>query len=258
MQVNPRIVFERMFGGTGTAAQRTARLSENRSILDSVLEETHRMEKRVGAQDKARISDYLENVREVERRLRLAEVRAGEITDNAPVSPSGVPEMFPDHVGLMLDLLHVAHQSDLTRVSTFMMARELSSIAYPQIGVRMQHHAVSHHQNQPELMEAKGKIDQYHVQQFSQFIDKMAATPDGDGSLLDHMMLVYGAGMSNGNEHMKQRLPYAVVSGFVKGNRHIKGDKARPVGDLHIDIARHMGVELASFGRSQGGSVGFT
>lgn len=258
MQVNPRVVFERMFGGTGTAAQRSARLKENRSILDSVLEETHRIEKRVGPQDKGRLSDYLENVREVERRLELAEARAGELTDTAPTSPAGVPELFPDHVALMLDLLHVAYQSDLTRVSTFMMARELSSIAYPQIGVRMQHHGISHHQNKPEFMEMKGKIDKYHVMMFSQFVDKMASTPDGDGSLLDHTMLVYGAGMSNGNEHVKQRLPYAIVSGFLKGNRHIKGDKHRPVGDLHIDIARHMGVELPAFGRSDGGTVGLS
>jgi hypothetical protein len=139
-----------------------------------------------------------------------------------------------------------------------MMARELSSLAYPQIGVRSQHHGISHHQNKPEVMEQKGKIDQYHVMLFSKFIEKLAATPDGDGTLLDHTMMVYGAGMSNGNEHVKLRLPYAIVSGFVDGNRHIKGDKHRPVGDLHIDIARHMGVELERFGRSEGGSVGLS
>jgi len=258
MQVNPRVVFERMFGGTGTAEQRRARLSENRSILDSVLSETHRIEQRVGAQDKSRLSDYLENIREVERRIQLAEARSGYGDTTVPASPSGIPEQFPDHVELMFDLLHVAYQTDLTRVATFMMARELSSIAYPQIGVRAQHHGISHHQNNPEFMEQKGKIDQYHVMLFSKFVDKMASTPDGDGSLLDHSMLVYGAGMSNGNEHIKQRLPYAIVSGFLKGNQHIQGDKRRPVGDLHIDIAKQMGVELTRFGRSEGSTVGLS
>ncbi|MEQ1579707.1 MAG: DUF1552 domain-containing protein [Steroidobacteraceae bacterium] len=257
MQVNPRVVFERMFGGTGTPEQRRERLSDNRSILDSVLSETRSIEARVGPQDKSRLSDYLENVREVERRIQRAESRSGDLAAS-PESPSGIPESFPEHVGLMLDLLHVAYQTDLTRVASFMMARELSSVAYPQIGVRAQHHGISHHQNNPEFMEQKGKIDQYHVMLFSQFVDKLAATPDGDGSLLDHTMLVYGAGMSNSNEHVKQRLPYAIVSGFLKGNQHIKGDKHRPVGDLHIDIARHMGVELTSFGRSEGGTVGLT
>ncbi len=258
MQVNPRVVFERMFGGMGSPEQRLARLKKNRSILDSVLSETHQMEARVGPQDKGRISDYLENIREVERRIQLAEARTGELSGSSPASPSGVPESFPDHVALMFDLLHVAYQTDLTRVSTFMMARELSSVSYPQIGVRPQHHAVSHHQNTPELMEMKAKIDKYHVGLFTQFIDKLAATQDGDGSLLDHTMMVYGAGMSDSNGHVKQRLPYAVVSGFVKGNRHLQGLKTRPVGDLHIDIARHMGVELDRFGRSEGGTVGFT
>jgi hypothetical protein len=257
MQVNPRVVFERMFGGTGTAQQRLARLQENRSILDSVLEETHRLEARVGPQDKGRLSDYLENVREVERRIQQAENRSGYTPGSEPASPAGIPDQFPDHVALMFDLLHVAYQTDLTRVATFMMARELSSISYPQIGVRSQHHGISHHQNKPEIMEQKGKIDQYHVMLFSKFIDRLANTPDGDGTLLDHSLMVYGAGMSNGNEHVKLRLPYAVVSGFVAGNRHIKGDSSRPVGDLHIDIARHMGVELARFGRSEGGSAGF-
>jgi Protein of unknown function (DUF1552) len=258
MQVNPRVVFEMMFGGTGTAEQRRARFQQNRSILDSVLEETHRLEARVGPQDKGRIEDYMENIREVEKRIQRAEARTDDLAGSTVASPSGIPAEFPDHVELMFDLLHVAYQTDLTRVATFMMARELSSIAYPQIGVREQHHSISHHSNNPEFMEKKGKIDQYHALLFSKFVDKMAATQDGDGTLLDHTLLVYGAGMSNGNEHLKKSLPYAIVSGFVKGNRHIHVEKTkdRPVGDLHIDIARYMGVEMDRFGRSEGGSVG--
>lgn len=258
MQVNPRVVFEMMFGGTGTAVQRRQRRQQNRSILDSVLEETHRLESRVGGADKIRVADYLDNIREVEKRIQRAEARTDDLDGSAVDSPSGIPEKFADHVELMFDLLHMSYQTDLTRVATFMMARELSSIAYPQIGIREQHHSISHHSNNPEFMEKKGKIDQYHVSLFSKFIDKMASTQDGDGTLLDHTLLVYGAGMSNSNEHLKKSLPYAIVSGFVKGNRHIQIDKMkdRPVGDLHLDIARHMGVEFDRFGRSEGGSVG--
>ena len=255
MQVNPRVVFERMFGGTGTAEQRLARLRKNRSILDSVLQETHDMQARVGHQDKNRLDDYLDNIRQVESRIQRAEAHTTDLSA-APASPSGVPESFPEHVGLMFDLLHVAYQADLTRVASFMMGRELSAISYPQIGIRQGHHALSHHQNNPEFMEMKGKIDKYHVTLFSQFLDKLAATPDGDGTLLDHSMMVYGSGMSDSNGHVKQRLPYAIVSGFMKGNRHIQGQKGRPVGDLHIDIARQMGIEQERFGRSDGGTVG--
>jgi hypothetical protein len=260
MQVNPRVVFEMMFGGTGTAEQRRARFQQNRSILDSVLEETHRLEARVGPQDKARVADYLDNIREVEKRIQRAEARTGDLSSANVASPSGIPDQFPDHVELMFDLLHVAYQTDLTRVATFMMARELSSIAYPQIGVREQHHSISHHSNNPEFMEKKGKIDQYHALLFSKFVDKMASTQDGDGTLLDHTLLVYGAGMSNGNEHLKKSLPYAIVSGFVKGNRHIQIDKTkdRPVGELLIDIGNAMGVEMQRFGRSESRSVGLT
>jgi len=259
-QVNPRTVFERMFGGTGTAEQRQARMRRNRSILDSIYAESDRLGKTLGSPDRARISDYLENIREVERRIERAEARSEELSASAPESPVGIPQSFAEHVGIMFDLLHVAYQSDISRVFSFMMARDLSALSYPEIGVPEPHHAVSHHQNSPETMEKHHKVNIYHMSLFAEFVAKLADTPDGDGSLLDHSLLMYGSGMSNGNEHIKLRLPTALVSGFVKGNRHIQPpDYTKPIGDLHVDIAKQMGIELASFGqRSKGGTVGLS
>ena len=259
-QINPRIVFERMFGGTGTAEQRQLRMRQNRSILDSIYEESEQLSKTLGSSDRARVSDYLENIREVERRIQRAEARSDELSASAPESPVGVPQSFEEHVGIMFDLLHVAYQADITRVFSFMMARDLSALSYPQIGVPEPHHSISHHQNSEETMVKHGNVNRYHMELFSRFVDKLANTPDGDGSLLDNSLLMYGSGMSNGNEHVKLRLPTAIVSGFVAGNRHIElPDYTKPVGDLHVDIAKQMGIELSSFGqRSKGGTVGLS
>ncbi len=251
MQINPRIVFERLFGGAGGPEQRLERMRTNRSILDSVLAETRRLAGEVEASDRARIDAYLENIREVEQRIERAEARNDELAAYAPDSPIGVPPTFREHVEVMFDLLHVTFQADISRVFCFMMARELSSIAYPEIGVREPHHGVSHHGDKPEEREKKGKIDEHHMQLFADFVDKLADTPDGDGALLDQTLLMYGAGMSNGNLHSKLRLPVALVSGFVPGDRHIAvPDKTRTIGDLHIALARQLGLELESFGRA--------
>ena len=256
-QVNPRTVFERMFGGTGTADQRRARMRQNRSILDSIYEESERLGKTLGSPDRTRIGNYLDNIREVERRIERAEARTDELSATAPDSPVGIPQSFEEHVGIMFDLLHVAYQADISRVFSFMMARDLSGLSYPQIGVPEPHHSISHHQNSAETMEKHHKVNIYHIGLFAKFVDQLANTPDGDGSLLDHSLLMYGSGMSNGNEHIKLRLPTALVSGFVRGNRHIQPpDYTKPIGDLHIDIAKQMGVELTSFGRSNGSTVG--
>jgi hypothetical protein len=258
-QVNPRIIFERMFGGTGTAEQRRARMRQNRSILDSIYEESERLGKTLGSPDRARIGNYLENIREVERRIERAEARTDELSASAPNSPVGIPQSFKEHVGIMFDLLHVAYQADITRVFAFMMARDLSGLSYPEIGVPEPHHSISHHQNSAETMEKHHKVNVYHMTLFSQFVDKLANTPDGDGSLLDNTLLMYGSGMSNGNEHTKLRLPTALISGFVRGNRHIQPpDYTKPIGDLHVDIAKQMGIELESFGRSNGSTVGLS
>ena len=258
MQVNPRVVFERLFGGTGTAGQRLARMQQNRSILDSVLDETRSVSIGLGPRDRSRLEDYLENIREVERRIQMAENRAGELSASAPQSPVGIPDEFEDHVEVMFDLLHVAFQADITRVFTFMMARELSNLTYPNIGVPEPHHSISHHQDSEETMASKGAVDRYHTELFARFVARLAATPDGDGSLLDNSLLMFGSGMSNGNLHIKLRIPTAIVSGFVEGNRHIQvPDKTVPIGDLHIEIARAMDVELTKFGRSTGYTIGF-
>jgi hypothetical protein len=259
-QVNPRIVFERMFGGTGTPEQRRARMRQNRSILDSIYEESERLGRTLGSPDRVRIGNYLDNIREVERRIERAEARTDELAATAPDSPVGIPQSFEEHVGIMFDLLHVAYQADITRVFSFMMARDLSALSYPQIGVPEPHHAISHHQNSEETMEKHHKVNVYHMGLFANFVEKLANTPDGDGSLLDHSLLMYGSGMSNGNEHIKLRLPTALVSGFVRGNRHIQPpDYTKPIGDLHVDIAKQMGIELTSFGqRSKGGTVGLS
>ena len=260
MQVNPRVVFEGMFGGTGTAEQRLARMQQNRSILDSVLEEAQSVSSNLGHGDRVRLEDYLENIREVERRIGVAEGRAGELSASAPVSPVGVPDLFEEHVEVMFDLLHVAYQADISRVFTFMMARELSPLSYPQLGIADPHHSISHHGNKDDVMEKKLSVDRYHTELFSKFVDRLASTPDGEGTLLDNTLLMYGSGMSNGNLHIKLRVPVAIVSGFIKGNRHIQmPDKAVPIGDLHVDIAKQMGVYLESFGeRSKGGTVGLS
>ena len=251
MQINPRTVFESLFGGAGTPEQRLERMQTNRSILDSVLEETRRLAGEVEASDRARIDAYLQNIREVEQRIQRAEARNDELAAVAPASPIGVPPTFREHVEVMYDLLHVTYQADISRVFCFMMARELSSIAYPEIGVREPHHGVSHHGDAPDEREKMGKIDEYHMQLFASFVDKLADTPDGDGTLFEHTTLMYGAGMSNGNEHSKIRLPVALVSGFLPGDRHIQvPDKTRTIGDLHIALAQQYGVELDSFGRA--------
>jgi hypothetical protein len=259
MQVSPRSAFETMFGQLGAARPQAERIHQRRSILDSVLGEAHQLDSRLDAQDRARVADYLENIRQVERRIQQAE-SSRETTNARNATPkAGAPKEFAGHVAVMFDLLHLAYQADLTRVFSFMMAREISSVSYPEIGVPETHHAVSHHQNSDAAMTKHGDINRYHVELFSKFVDKLAATPDGDGSILDHTLLMYGSGMSNGNDHVKSRLPVALVSGFVKGNRHIVTGGSTPIGDLHVDIAKQMGVELASFGeRSKGGTVGLS
>jgi len=256
-QVNPRTVFERMFGGSGTAEQRLARMQQNRSILDSVLEEAHRTEATLDSEDRVRLGDFLENIREVERRIQNAERRAGDLAGVAPDSPMGVPELYEEHVNVMYDLLHIAFQADITRVFSLMMARDLSHLSYPQVGVPDPHHSISHHGDRADVIEKHFKVNLYHMQLISRFVEKLGSTPDGDGSLLDNSMLLIGSGMSNGNMHTKTRLPNVLVSGMIEGNRHIAVDDiTRTIGQLHLDMAHQMGLEITDFGRSGGRTVG--
>jgi hypothetical protein len=251
MDINPRVVFERMFDGGATAAQRASRLREQRSILDSIAEEAGRLQRNLGTRDRARVADYLDNVREIERRLQRAEAYASsDVTFDAPV---GVPDSFEEHVGLMFDLLALAYQADVTRVFSFMLSRELSQRTYPQIGVTEQHHSVSHHGNDAQKIAQNVKVNTYHATLFAKFLEKLRSTPDGDGSILDHSVIIYGGGMGNPNPHASDPLPVVAIGGGVgKGHRHIQLTPRTPVGNLWLEIANRYGSPLQSFGDSTG------
>jgi hypothetical protein len=251
MDINPRVVFERMFDGGATAAQRASRMREQRSLLDSISEEANRLQHGLGAKDRGRVSDYLDNIREIERRLERAEAHAaGDVTFDAPV---GVPDSFEEHVGLMFDLLALAYQADVTRVFSFMLSRELSQRTYPQVGVTEQHHSVSHHGNDAQKIAQNVKVNTYHATLFAKFIEKLRSTPDGDGSILDHSLIIYGGGMGNPNPHASDPLPVAAIGGAVgKGHRHVQLAPRTPVGNLWLSIANKYGAALDTFGDSTG------
>ena len=253
MEINPRVVFERMFGGAGSAEQRLARNRVGRSILDSIVPEASRLQQGLGTKDKARMGEYLDNIREIERRLQRAEANANaEVTVEAPV---GVPTDFEEHAGILFDLLAVAFQTDTTRVFTFMLARELSQRIYPKINCLDPHHALSHHRNEPLLMAANARLQTYHYSLFAKFIDKLASTPDGDGTLLDHSLIMYGSGMSDSNLHSHHEVPLVVVgggNGKVQGNRHLSHPKLTPVANLHVALAHKFGLPIEKFGDSNG------
>jgi hypothetical protein len=252
MEINPRAVFEKLFGRPGSPAERAARFARTRSILDVVAAQATDLQRSLGPRDKARLTDYLDNVREIERRVERAEARSSvEITSVA--LPSGVPDAFEEHLALMYDLLLLAYQGDLTRVFTFMSDRELSQRTYPQIGVAEQHHTVSHHGNDPSNIAKVVKINTYHVELFAKFLDKLKATPDGDGSLYDHSLIFYGGGMGNPNQHASDPLPLLAVGGGVgKGHRHIQMAPRTPVGNLWMAVAKKYGSSVESMGESNG------
>jgi hypothetical protein len=256
MEINPRVVFERMFGGDrATPEERRARLEKNTSILDAVRESANELKVQLGARDKVRLGEYLDNVREIERRIVRAEQQRYETGIDAPPTPVGVPESWEEHVMLQFDLMALALQGNLTRVVSFMMARELSTLSYPQIGVADGHHPVSHNNNIPEQVAKKIKVDIYHLNLFGQFLDKLRATPDGDGSLLDHSLFLYGSGMTNGNAHDHENLPTLVVGGAAgrhRGNRHLKMTKSTPLSNLMIALMDKAGVNIETFGQSDG------
>jgi hypothetical protein len=254
MEVNPRVVFERMFGGGSTAEERLARMRTDRSILDFVRDEVRRLEGSLGPRDRARLDDYLGHVREIERRIARAEAQA-HASPEVPPEPVGVPEAYEEHVGLMFDLLALAFQADLTRVFTFMLAREVSQRTYPNIGVTEPHHTISHHGNRPESIAAHTKVNVYHVELFARFVERLRSLPDGDGSLLDHSLIVYGSGMSDGNGHTGGPLPAAIVGRGVdrlRGDRHLVTPERTPMANLHLTLAHACGVELDAFGISTG------
>ena len=253
METNPRAAFERIFGEAGSAEERQKRIEGQRSILDSISEEASSLQRGLGKRDRARLTDYLDNVREIERRIQQVERRNGTEV-RTPDAPLGVPDSFDDHVNLMFDLTAAAWQADVTRVFTFMMSRELSQRTYPQIGVTEQHHSVSHHQNNPGKMATMVNVNTYYIRFFARFLDKLRVAEDGDGSILDHSLVVYGAGMGDSNSHASDPLPMVMVGGGVgTGHRHIKVAPQTPVGRLWLSVADRFGAPKAErFGDGEG------
>ena len=253
METNPRAAFEKIFGEVSDPKDRIQRIQTQRSLLDSISEEAASLQKGLGTRDKARLTDYLDNIREIERRIQQTE-RRGLDKAATTTAPLGVPDSFDDHVHLMFDLLAAAWQTDATRVFTFMMSRELSQRTYPQIGVTEQHHSVSHHQNNPDKMAKMVRVNTYYISFFAKFLEKLRATPDGDGSLLDHSLLVYGAGMGDSNSHASDPLPMVMVGGGAgKGQRHIKLAARTPVGSLWSSVANRFGAPpMEHFGDAEG------
>jgi len=251
--INPRVTFERMFGEAGASDQRSARLKEKQSLLDSVTGETNRLKTALGASDRAILDEYLSNIREVEQQVNRMEQRMGTIT-GVPDAPVGLPEAFDDHMSVTYNLMHLALQGDISRVFTFMIGHEPTDRAYPHLGIPETHHSVSHHGNDPEKMAKYAKIATYHMVKLSEFLDKLKATPDGDGNLLDHSLIYFGSGMSNGNLHDRSNPPALLLGGAhgkLKGDRHIVAKK-EPTANLLLAIANIYGAQIDKFGASSG------
>ena len=253
-EANPRVVFERLFGDGGSAADRKAELKKNGSILDWVTEDMARLGKKLGPGDRVRVDEYLDTLREVERRIQKAEQLDGDALPEVLTRPVGVPSDWEEHAKLMLDLQVLALQADITRVVTFQLAREVSTRTYPQIGVAEPHHATSHHQNSAEKLAKLAKINTYHVSLFGYLLEKLQATKDGDGTLLDHSLYLLGSGLGNPDVHDHTNLPILVAGGGagMKGGRHIKYAQAMPLTNLHATLLDKVGVPTERFADSTG------
>jgi hypothetical protein len=255
MEINPRKVFERMFGQGGSAEERLARIQEDRSILDAITKDVAGLQLRLGPSDRQTMTQYLENIREIERRIERAEKNQGDEGLLLPTRPAGVPFDFEEHVRLMYDLMLLAYQANITRVVTFMVSREVSNRTYPQVGVADGHHAISHHQNRAEKMEKNVRIQTFNVGMFAEFVDRLKKTSDGDGSLLDNMVLLYGSNMSNSNAHDHFPLPNLVLGGAagrMKGGRHLRYPDRTPMTNLLVSMLEKAGVKQETLGDSTG------
>ncbi len=254
-EAHPRLVFESLFGAGGSKAERQAALRQRASLLDFVREDMAKLKRDLGPSDRAKVDGYLETVREVERRIQKAEADVNENPLPDLDRPVGVPASYADHARLMFDLQLLAMQGDVTRVTTFQLARETSNRTYPEIGVTDPHHPLSHHGNDPAKVARMAKINAFHVSLFAEYLQKLDATPDGDGTLLDHSLLLYGSGMGNPNKHDHTDLPILVAGGAaagVKGNRHIRFDEVTPLANLHLTLLDRVGVHLEKFADSNG------
>jgi hypothetical protein len=255
MEINPRKVFERMFGQGGSAKDRLVRIQEDRSILDAITQEVATLERSLGPSDRQTMAQYLENIREIERRIQRAETVQGDEALLLPEKPAGVPFDFEEHVRLMYDLMVLAYQANISRVITFMVSREVSNRTYSQVGVADGHHAISHHQNRPDKMAKNVLIQTFNVNMFGQFLERLKATPDGDGSLLDNSVLIYGSNMSNSNAHDHFPLPNLVVGGAagrLKGGRHLRYPDRTPMTNLLVSVLDKAGVRQSALGDSTG------
>ena len=254
-EAHPRIVFESLFGEGGTSAERRAALRKKASLLDSFNDDLRRLQRELGPGDRARVGQYLDSIREVERRIQKAEAATADSRLPDLDRPVGVPAAYADHARLMFDLQVLAMQGDVTRVITFQLARETSNRTYPEIGVPDPHHPLSHHGNDPEKIARMAKINQFHVSLFAEYLGKLKATQDGNGTLLDHSLILYGSGIGNPNIHDHTNLPILVAGGTtfgMKGNRHIKYARPTPLANLHLTLLDKVGVRLDSFADSNG------
>jgi hypothetical protein len=254
-EAHPRLVFESLFGEGGSTQERQEALKQRASLLDAFRQDVARLKRELSPADRVRMDDYLETIREVERRIQQAEASAGDHPLPDLDRPIGVPAAYADHARLMFDLQCLAYQGDVTRVITFQLARETSNRTYPEIGVPDPHHPLSHHGNDPDKIARMAKINQFHVSLFSEYVQKLRATPDGDGSLLDSTLLLYGSGIGNPNIHDHTNLPTLVAGGAatgMRGNRHIRYAQPTPLANLHLSLLDRVGVRLDTFADSDG------
>jgi hypothetical protein len=252
LETNPRVVFERMFGRPGSTAERVTRMRQNRSILDSVRGDVTALERGLGSRDRVRLDQYLEHVREIEARIQRAEQRtATELV--LPLAPVGIPDSWEEHATVMFDLMALAFEADLTRVFSFMLNREASQLVFPNLGFNEPWHHVSHHGNQPEKLEMLVKLNTWQMSLFAKFLERLKSTPDGDGYLLDHSVVIWGSGMSDSDRHSPLDVPYLMVgngAGQFTGDRHIAAPKGTQLADVMLTVAQKFGAEIDHFGVS--------
>ena len=250
-ETTPRFVFERLFGSGDTAEARQARMEEDRSILDGLSDEISRLSIKLGGHDRTKLGEYFDAIRDVEQRIAKSESSNSDF--ELPDRPVGVPDTFKEHAELMLDLQVLAFRADITRVTSFLMAREVSSRTYNEIGLPEAHHSISHHGFNPERMEAYGKLNRYHVETLAYYAEKLQSIPDGDGTLLDHAMIVYGAGMADSNAHASDNLPVLIAGGGAgTGGHHIRYSPDTPLANLHLALLDKLGVPVESLGHATG------
>ena len=251
METNPRVIFERLFGDGGSAAERLAQMREERSILDFVNESIAGLQKKLSGPDRNLVSDYLDSVREIERRIQVAERQHGQSPLELPERPVGVPGAYEEHAKLMFDLIALAFRADVTRVFTFTLGKEQTNQPYPQIGVNEAHHAISHHQNDPTKLEKGHKINQYHVELLAYFLGRLKAMPEADGNLLDNSLVLHGGGISDADAHSHINLPLVLIGGGggrLKGGRIVRYSAETPMNNLHLALLDMVDVHIDSFG----------